>query len=783
MRGPLEQLPHGDRVQALVASLEHASAVLQRTCRDSTPFASLALELFDKAVRDVDQVVRLVERAATGHEADERGLSSRGPIEVISTRGLVVDEQERRREKDEERFDEFERPAALLDHGDEPRQRDPPSRRRTEVPGMRDRDLPDRDAPPQDPRIKRPSSSHSRRAASPARISARDGIFSSLPASGAPCSRASPGLDEPLAQSRAASRAASRVFSPPLPSAPPVEDPPQFSRRHGERKHSLAASPQSPRSPSPPPPPPPPPPRASAPSNDGYKRPKSRSSTAIGRPVSSMFAAPAPRRSSSRSRFAEESSSDEEAHHSRNRHGAEEADEAPSRSRARSKARSAARSHSGRSEDARRALELASAPMEDDEARADDVAPVRVPPVLSGGKIGSVIARAVAQQDVAHGKGGLLALCRVSREYRGAVTPLLYRTVTLASKEQLDRLSRTLESNPSLGGLVDALVIHPLDAHLPSPAPESLIPPLKALLDRLPSLTSLDEDFTVGDWDVGDLSNGHDYPLTVASPVRGLVRFRSAKSWWEIGALWSLLQSQPNLVELCLGGAAMDRDWVGTKLLAALSPPSPGGTVAPARHLESLEVAQVMHEDTLAVLLRATGASSSHSSSSTSTAGRLKSVRLGFQCVGNTDDDTPRASIPAALALVGSTVTHLALTAPSKASDDPLGLLDDVVAVLPRLEVLEWSEATDLAPVPLATPKLLARLPSSLQVLRARSLVSLSTSVVLSFLHDDAPRALRVVDESWYKARHVPRIEDTAAELGIECCVGKGDDPLVFRQA
>lgn len=437
--------------------------------------------------------------------------------------------------------------------------------------------------------------------------------------------------------------------------------------------------------------------------------------------------------------------------------------------------------------------------MEDDEARADDVAPVRVPPVLSGGKIASVIARAVAQQDVADGKGGLLALCRVSREYRDAVTPLLYRTVTLASREQLDLLSRTLESNPCLGNLVDALVIRPLDAHLPSPAPESLIPPLKALLDRLPSLTSLDEDFTVGDWDVGDLSNGHDYPLTVASPVRGIVRFRSAKSWWEIGALWSLLQSQPNLVELCLGGAAMDRDWVGTKLLAALSPPSPGGTVAPARHLESLEVAQVMHEDTLAVLLRATGASSSHSSSSTSTAGRLKSVRLGFQCVGNTDDDTPRASIPAALALVGSIVTHLALTAPSKASDDPLGLLDDVVAVLPRLEVLEWSEATDLAPVPLATPKLLARLPSSLQVLRARSLVSLSTSVVLSFLHDDAPRALRVVDvqwangagagdegaakESWYKARHVPRIEDTAAELGIECCVGKGDDPLVFRQA
>ncbi|GAA5906981.1 hypothetical protein JCM8208_003730 [Rhodotorula glutinis] len=831
---PAASCPHRDRINAIVASLKRATAIVERTSHDTTPFGTLALALFDKVVHELDEVVQLVEEASAVEAHDERDPSlarveEGGPARRPSTTGeLAMREVEMEQEGDrEKRKSRSSRDDMGEDVHDQPRRREGRPRREQLdglVPGpstldeLQGRVEPfERAGSGQDDRAHRPSSSVAPRDDFPPRDRTRLDGFPSRPSSTAPVSPSFSSRHLPVDNPRSSSRAASRVLSPPPPpSAPPHDGPAPSTRRHGDRTATRSAARATLRSPSPEPlagrrdstfarPKS----RASsaAPRRDDHEPGNSRSSTrddATGRPKSRSSAAssrhepphgPPPRRPSSRSRFAADSSASDDDGLVGRRRVEDDGAEPTTRTRSRSKARQTTRSFSSRSDDARRALELASAPSppsirsdSDDEGQArrpSSAASARRPTVLNGARVAAAIARAVAE-GAGGGMGGLCTLSLVSRQYREAATPALYHAVALTSRSQLNLLVRTVESTPPLGALVHELKIHPLDADLPTPSPESLIDPLKSLLNGLPNLNSLDEDFTAGDWDVGDFSTGHDYPLTVSSPCKSLVRFRSAKAWFEIGALFALLETQPHLVELVIGGAAMDRDWAGTKILASLSssPSSP----PPATRLESLEVAQVMHEDTLAVLLRATGDNS---------VGRLSSIRIGFQSLGTSDDDTPLSSVPAALALVGSSLTHLALAAPRKASDDSSALLGEVVAVLPRLEVLEWTEATDLAPVPLANSKVLARLPSSLRVLRARALVSLPTSAVLSFLHGDAPRALEVLDvqwahgsttaddlakEPWYKARHIARIEDAAAELGIECHVGKGDEVLAFSR-
>ncbi|KPV73222.1 uncharacterized protein RHOBADRAFT_54998 [Rhodotorula graminis WP1] len=837
---PAVPRPTRDRADNLVASLKRATALVERTVHDTTPFATLSLALFGKVVHELDHVVQLVEAAAAVEATGERDSL---PVRVEESRPTrrsskvhepvghkrEIGHEEQGEEQGEERASRPPRHEGESNEHDQPRRREgrPRDEQRDEPVVAVDQPRDRRDALERlshDGRVHRPSSSHARRDEAPPHNRARVDRVPSRPASATPASPISSPVDEPADKrrsiSRAASRLTSRVVSPPPPSAPPHDEPGPPARRHIDRKATRSAAQSQPCSSSPDP-------SASrrresssarpksrassaAPRRDDYKprdlrsspldgpatRPKSRTSTstASSRRAPTLEPLP-PRRSSSRSRFVADSSASDDDELVRRRTHVDEGDEPASQPRSRSKARLAARSSSGRSDDARRALELASAPPpramgsdSDDEGQArrpSSAAPAVRPAVLTGARVAAAVVRAV-EGGPGGGKQELATLSLVSSEYREPSQAALYRVVAVTSTRQLDLFLRTIESAPSLGALVRELKIQPLDADLPTPQPEPLIDPLRRLLNRLPNLTSLDEDFTAGDWDVGDLSTGRDYLLTVLSPCN-LVRFRSAKAWFEIGALFALLQTQPQLVELVIGGAAMDRDWVGTKLLATLA--SSSSSPAPAALLESIEIGQVMHEDTLAVLLRATGGDS---------VGRLSSVRIGFQSLGASDDDTPLASVPAALALVGSTVTHLALAAPRKASDDSSALLDEVVAVLPRLEVLEWTEATDLAPLALAKPTVLVRLPSSLRVLRARSLVSLSTSAVLSFLHGDAPRALEVLDvqwahgsstaedlakEPWFKPRHIARIEDAAAELGIECRVGKGDEALAFGRA
>ncbi|GAA5926656.1 hypothetical protein JCM1841_003195 [Sporobolomyces salmonicolor] len=440
----------------------------------------------------------------------------------------------------------------------------------------------------------------------------------------------------------------------------------------------------------------------------------------------------------------------------------------------------AARVRHGRSEEARRALDMASAPPSDD-AELRSKPSVNLPPVLSGERVVKAIALAAADD-----KAQLLSLARVSKGYNKVVTPTLYSAVTVSCLPQLEKLNTSLDSNPSLDNFVSGLTITPLDASNPVSSASFLIPPLQRLVSRLPNLTALDEDFTATEWDVCTLS-GKDYPLKASSPSRQLVRLHSAQCWWEITALHQHIVSQPQLQELVLGGAAMDRDWDGVKLKASLS--GQLASEAPGRNLASLDIAQIMHEGTLAVLLLL---ASGGGSSSTP----LQALRIGFQSIGASDDDTPRASVPAALELVGSTLTHLALSAPRKSGRDaPTGLLDECLAVLPALEVLEGSESTKVLPVPIGSGRTLSLLPKTLRVLRARGLVSVSMSKVLGLL--DPPEGIPVLEEldvvwatgtggeegkeSWWKERHVKRIEEACEEYGITCRVGKGDKRFVFR--
>lgn len=261
-----------------------------------------------------------------------------------------------------------------------------------------------------------------------------------------------------------------------------------------------------------------------------------------------------------------------------------------------------------------------------------------------------------------------------------------------------------------------------------------------------------------------------------------LSRIESKRCWWEVSAVADLLSSQRStLTELKLD-VAMDRNWAGSALLAApaMSPPS---------QLTRLELTSVMHEDTLACILRCTP--------------RLESLRIGFLIIGSTEEDTPRASIVQALSLVSTSLVRLSLRAPSKrGNQDTSGLLDDCVQILPRLEELEFDDGEDATlGMSLATRSLLlgsrgampsqAReatlLPATLRVLRAHHMRSFSTGDVLRLLDDPAwIPSLEVLDLSWspetcrsldhapgeplWRDRHRARIMDVATrKLGIRC--------------
>lgn len=438
-----------------------------------------------------------------------------------------------------------------------------------------------------------------------------------------------------------------------------------------------------------------------------------------------------------------------------------------SRSRAKSvSARSSAaqgRPKSRAAEEARRSIPEPSAPPPEPE-----------PTVLKGERVWRGIAEALMRG----GGEGVATVARmglVSTEVKKAINPVLYGTLVVKSINTATTLDRSLVANPSLGNLVRQVQLDPL----PSSTAADLLPPLRSLLSHCTSLDTLIEDFTKSDWDVTTLATDYLLPHSPSSPPH-ITSLTSTRCWWELTSIISLLTlQQPSLTSLTLLGAAMDRDWAGSALLAKppLSPPS---------RLRELEISQVMHEDTLAVLLRSTP--------------ELKTLKITFQQIGPTDDDTPRKSIPLAMKHVGSSLTHLAIRAPSKEGEDTTGLLDEIVAQLPKLEVLEFEETflpASSTRIPLASPHFLLSLPPSLRILRGRGILSFGSARLLDVLEEpEKVPVLEMLDLRWavgnegegsvkgevWKERHKGRIEEGCAELGIRCEVGKAEGGLVFSK-
>lgn len=448
-----------------------------------------------------------------------------------------------------------------------------------------------------------------------------------------------------------------------------------------------------------------------------------------------------------------------------------------SRSRARSHARSNQGGRSTRSEAAQLALLRASAPPSAEPAPSDEF--VHVSPSLKGPRVMDAIASALAEENDSE---TLCSFARVSRDAHVAAKAKLYRVIAVPSFQRLQRLQETLDSSlvhgTGLASLVNTIELKPLEA--PNGDVKALVAACKVLLSTCTAVKTLIEDFTAEEWDVFSL--GGDYMIDLTPGRESLSRIESKRCWWEVSAVADLLSSQRStLTELKLD-VAMDRNWAGSALLAApaMSPPS---------QLTRLELTSVMHEDTLACILRCTP--------------RLESLRIGFLIIGSTEEDTPRASIVQALSLVSTSLVRLSLRAPSKrGNQDTSGLLDDCVQILPRLEELEFDDGEDATlGMSLATRSLLlgsrgampsqAReatlLPATLRVLRAHHMRSFSTGDVLRLLDDPAwIPSLEVLDLSWspetcrsldhapgeplWRDRHRARIMDVATrKLGIRC--------------
>ncbi|GAA5980974.1 hypothetical protein JCM5350_004785 [Sporobolomyces pararoseus] len=446
-------------------------------------------------------------------------------------------------------------------------------------------------------------------------------------------------------------------------------------------------------------------------------------------------------------------------------------------------------SRNGRNAEVQRALEMASAP-----PRSSEDSPSR-DTRRRGRKQRFTVVRlneenvikTIAKESDQTTKFQLLL---VSKTYQRILEPIVYSRITVGSIDQVEKLSRTFESNSVLANLVKSLEITPLDSSsstssrsrsLSNEDPQSLLEPLQQLVSLLPNLKDFKEDFTKSDWDVSEPSL---YPLSLTSPTCQIKSFTSKRCWWEIGALYELFTHNTDLVQVVLGGAAMDRDWEGTKLKSTLLNRPPNSQI------ESLEVAQIMHEDTLSVL------------SLLSRNPLFKTLRISFQSIGPSDDDTPLSSIPSSIKLIGSTLNHLTLIAPNqvstaRVSEDTSILLEEVLTCLPNLITLEFQETfNEDEPndsVPIVSSKIfggggggeLGLLSKKLKTLRARELFSITTRDVLRLLERD-PELIPVLEELdlewassketevWYDEREAVKIRKVCEEYGIKCYVGKG---------
>ncbi|GAA5912652.1 uncharacterized protein JCM6883_005341 [Sporobolomyces salmoneus] len=460
------------------------------------------------------------------------------------------------------------------------------------------------------------------------------------------------------------------------------------------------------------------------------------------------------------------------------------------RTRSTTSSRATSRAGGRRSEQTTKALKMASAPPD---ASSDEGTRVRRRTREKKKKVVVVklnedkIIESIAKHSDQTTKSKLL---QVSDKYYEIVHPILYESITVSSVDQLDRLLEMLEETKeyrSPAKLVSSLEILPLhsDVKLTHDA-KNLVPRFERLYSLLPNIERFSEDFTTSDYDVSTLSG---YPPIGSNFPRTLVSFISRRSWWEISAVDEIIQNQPRLAQPEFGGAVVDREWTAAALKRNLL--SQDDTrLSPV--IESLSVSQIMHEDTLSVLLLLCANP------------LFRHLSLSYQSSGPSEDDTPFSSIPLALKIVSSSLTHFTLVAPSmlsssRVTEDTSTLLEEILPLLPNLTHLAFEERIEKdVVVPIVTAKILTKgvLPNGLKSLTARRLFSISTKEVLEMLEKD-PEVIPVLEEldlEWtnggdegksefangehWNEREAGKIRRVCGEYGIKCSVEKGDRGL-----
>lgn len=431
-----------------------------------------------------------------------------------------------------------------------------------------------------------------------------------------------------------------------------------------------------------------------------------------------------------------------------------------------------------RSEAARLALSCASAPPSAHPDTDDLIAPRhdrqrhrRQPVELKGQGIMIGIARALEPLEA--NLTSLMAFALVSREAKAAVWKVLFSELLVGGRSNhgwrsdLMRVEKTLSAGQNAAGVktmrVDPVV---LEGGTTGEAATRVRAIVGLVAAEAQGFETIVEDFTDEEWDVVALGTDWILPLDQVANLQ-LVFIKSKRCWWELTAVLNLLTAQRrSLKTLKLGGAAMDRNWAGSSILAKPLPPPEA-----ASRLTALDIASVMHEDTLACILRSTPL--------------LTTLKVGFYSIGHTDDDTPPSSIVRALEYVRESLTHLTIRAPKKKPAGGIyGLIDNCLAVVhQRLEMFEFGDIQQTPSTTggsLVTPTVLTKLPARLRILRARDLTSWTPRDVLEMLRQpESIPALEELDLWWSTARDERKegkreraeILRAAGELGIRCTI------------
>ncbi|KAK4051613.1 hypothetical protein OIV83_002753 [Microbotryomycetes sp. JL201] len=396
----------------------------------------------------------------------------------------------------------------------------------------------------------------------------------------------------------------------------------------------------------------------------------------------------------------------------------------------------------------------------------------RTPPkrkvVLEGEKVFASISQALLDADF-EGRQTLLNLALVHKAGRDVCIDALWRTLTVSSPDKVAETEYHLAQSPQCAARVKEIEIRPLDASSNSPIVDlsEVVANIRRLVSLCPALVVVREDFSGFDWDVSDLRTDWILPLPSPQP---LVALTSTKCWWELRALVDLLKHVGGTLKAVrLLGAVMDRDWSGPSLLKR-------STTDNLTAITRLEIGQVMHTDTLAVILRLCP--------------HLRILKLSFQVIGTTDNDTPLDSILDALSQVSSSLAHLSVSAPMRQGDQTTrNLLESVVQLLPALEVLEFEEdrkagddheagATAKEVVEIASPDLLINLPINLRRFKAVGVCSFSTTEVVEFVKaaNELAPTLRTLHVGWSAKENGKNFADKDVRLLESMCRQVGID-------